>query len=98
MSQNTKRANPRVNTSVQRNNFSLGSSVRNSTLLLANSSYMNKGILGPLVKECHLEVELEYLRSSPREASENNHQGDVRGLIPNNATLIPFVGMVRLRD
>ena len=58
MSQNTKRANPRVNTSVQRNNFSLGSSVRNSTLLLANSSYMNKGILGPLVKECHLKLNL----------------------------------------
>ena len=42
------------------------------------------------------EVELEYLRSPSREASENNHQGDVRGLITNNATLIPFVGMVRL--
>ena len=56
MSQSTKRANPRVNTSVQRNNFSLGSSVRNSTLLLANSSYMNKGISGPLVKGCHLRL------------------------------------------
>ena len=95
MSQDTKRADPQAHTSVQHSNFSLGSSVQHSTLLLANSSYMNKGTSGPLVKRM---PPLKW-NSTPGRLQERRrkiHQCVVRGEITNIATLMPFVGMVRL--
>ena len=70
MSQDTKWADPQAHTNNQRNNFCLDSSVQNSTLFLANSSYTNKGISGPLIERMPTWSWILYFRSPSRKASE----------------------------